>query len=277
MIHLRFQAWCRTAVSQIIYIQDRIDSERELMRHMEDRYEAMIEQGCTHDEAEISTVEAMGNPYEIAVELGRIHRPFWGLMQQRSRKVLLVALAVTVIVFWLSFTKNVALGGYDTPKYANFNPFTTSRHVDDAGHFDRLYHLTPNTTATAHGFTITATHAALWQYTPSNTVTGAKSTSTFYIQLNFFNPLPWAHHDGEVTNWFRAEDSLGNVYSAYNQRATQAEPAVYSSFCQTGPLTYVHDLYLSEFISQDAQWLDLHYDRAGEHIVLRIPLTGGAS
>ena len=275
MIHLRFQDWCRKAVSQIIYIQDRIDAEMELMRHMEDRYEAMREQGMSHDEAEISTVEAMGNPYEIAVELGRLHRPFWGLLQQRSRKVLLVAMVLLFIVFWLNFTANVALGGYDTPKYPNFNPFTATRYVDDAGHFDRIFHLTPGTAAESDGFTITVTDAALWQYTPSNTVTGAKAADTLYIQLKFFNPRPWARHDGDVTNWFYAVDDLGNTYTAFNERSSLNEPSVYSSFCQTGPFTYIHDLYLSKFVSRDARWIDLHYTRAGRNIILRINLTGG--
>lgn len=277
MVHLRFQAWYRRAVSQIIYIPDRIAAEQELAQHMEDRYEALRGQGYAHDEAEILTVQAMGDAAEVARELGLIHRPFWGLLQQRTRKAVIVVLAVIAALLWLNFTGRVAQNGYSKPQYSNFNPFSLSRYVNDAGHFDRVYHLTPGSTVKTDGFTVTATNVALWQYTPNRATEHNQPADTLYIQLKFFNPLPWAHHAGDVTNWFWAEDDLGNVYAAFHERTELNAPAVYSNYCQTGPFTYVHDLYLSECVSREAQWIELHYNRAGRDLVLRIDLTGGAA
>lgn len=69
-------------------------------------------------------------------------------------------------------------------------------------------------------------------------------------------------------------DDLGNYYCA-SYEAAPGVPAVQSSMYHTGPLTYLHDLYLTDYTSQDAQWIELHYDRAGRDLVLRIDLTGG--
>ena len=272
MVHFRFQAWCRQAVSRIVYIQDRITVERELNHHMEDRYDDMISQGYSHDEAEKLTLEAMGDAKEVAAEMADIYRPFWGLLQLRSRKVLIVSLIVVAIVGWLNFTELVSQGGYDSPKYANFNPFTSTRYIDDAGHFDRLFHLTPNTSDINENFLITVTNVALWEYTPSNT---QNITDTLYMQLRFFTPLPWAEHDCDISNWMWAEDNLGNLYIACNERTEANAPAVISNYCQTSAFTYVHDLYLTGYASQNAQWIKVHYDRAGRDIVLHIDLAGG--
>lgn len=42
-------------------------------------------------------------------------------------------------------------------------------------------------------------------------------------------------------------------------------------------MTCIYEMELTDFLSQDAQWIDLHYDRAGRDMVLRIDLTGGAA
>lgn len=272
MVHFRFQAWCRQATSRIVYVQDRITVERELNHHMEDRYEDMVDQGYSHEEAERLTLEAMGDAKEVAAELAQIYRPFWGLLQLHSRKVLIVALILVAVVGWLNFTELVALGGYASPKYPNFDPYRDCRYIDDAGHFAQRYRTTPYTSVFNENFLITVTNVSLWEYTPNSS---PDITETLYVQLRFLTPLPWAQHDGDISDWIWAEDNLGNIYSACNERTEASAPAVISNYCKTSPFTYIHDLYLSGYIADDVQWIKLHYDRAGRDITLHIDLAGG--
>ena len=275
MVKLRFQAWYRRAVSKIIYIPDRIAAEQELKDHMEDCYEQLLAQGFSPEEAELRTVEAMGDADEVARQLAAVHRPFWGLLQQRSRKVLIIMIVLTALFLGGHLVDRYALAnGYDTPKYANFNPYTATRYIDDAGRYNRVFSSAPNTSIRSDGYTVTLTDVALWRHTYENTSGTVQEEETLYFQLKFFNPRPWAVHD-DVSRWFWAEDDLGNYYSAFCQIESLSSPAVYSTSYHTAPLTYIHDMYLSNYVSQDAQWIDLHYDRAGRDLTIRIDLTGG--
>ena len=275
MVKLRFQAWYHRAVSQIIYIPDRIAVERELKDHMEDCYAHLLAQGFSPEEAEVRTVAAMGDADEVARQLAAVHRPFWGLFQQRSRKVLIVLMVLAAVCFGGHLLDRYALAnGYDSPRHSNFDPYTATRYIDDAGRYNRLFRSEPDTAVSSDGYTITLTDVALWRHTYENIYGTVQEEETLYFQLEFFNPRPWAVHD-DVSRWFWAMDDLGNYYSAFCGMEDLTSPAVCSTAYHTAPGTYVHDMYLSNFVSQDAQWIDLHYDRAGRDITHRIDLTGG--
>ena len=82
---LRFESWCQNAVSDI---RDRADRERvygELYAHMEDQYEELLDAGFPEKDAENEVAEAMGDPGETALQLARIHRPFWGYALRAAR------------------------------------------------------------------------------------------------------------------------------------------------------------------------------------------------
>ncbi len=270
MIRLKFEPWVRRAVSKILFPQDRIDAERELLDHMEDRYYDLAEV-ATPEAAVAQTIAAMGDADTVAWELGAVHRPFWGRLQLYSGRVLRVMLCLTLLCccgFLLG--RYFFLEGYEHPVYYRYDPYGSGFAFDSAGQMQRLLYAAPNAGAESDGYFFTLTQAALWQ----EEGTDGTVTERFYFQVRVQNPLPWAGHD-DILRYFWAEDSLGNRYHGAYEPGTG--PSVQGSLYHTGPLTWNHDMYLTEFLSQDAQWIDLHYDRAGRDVVLRIDLEGGGA
>ena len=73
-----FDWWCKTAVSQIRYGPDNEAVYRELYAHLEDSYDHFLAQGYPAERAQGLALEAMGDPEEIAPQLGAIHKPWLG-------------------------------------------------------------------------------------------------------------------------------------------------------------------------------------------------------
>jgi hypothetical protein len=95
------------------------------------------------------------------------------------------------------------------------------------------------------------------------------------VRLKVTNPLPWALEQ-KVLYHIWAVDNFGNRY--YNGIMDEnREPGNgYISVMESrqGLTFYRYDLSLHD-ASTDVQWVELHYDRAGRDLVLRIDLTGG--
>lgn len=268
MMRLKFETWVRRAVSRIVLPQDRITAGRELMDHMEDHYQDLLECNVEPETAAERTIAAMGDAGTVAEELGAIHRPFWGNVQRYSAKVLRVTAILTLFcMVGFLLARYFFLGGYEQPVYYRYDPYGVSYAFDNAGEMHRMRYSAPKVTARSDGYSFTVSDAALWQ----EVSTDGSVTDRFYFRVQVRNPLPWAGHD-DILRWFWAEDSLGNrYYAAYETGGTEV-PTVQGSCYHTGPLTWNHDMYLTEFVSENARWIDLHYDRAGRDVVLRIDL-----
>lgn len=275
MRNLRFQVWVRQAVSRIVLTQDRIRVGRELMDHMEDRYQNYLDQGTHPREAEALTISTMGNPEALSHQLGVLHRPFWGYCLIYSHRILAV---LACLVLFCAGGRLLAeyffIGGYQQPVYARYDPYRDTSISDHMGQLQRTCYLRPEDTVTSGGYTLNLTEAALWHSTYTDTSGQPQEEDLFHFRIQVTNPLPWAQH-GNISRWFWAVDDLGNYYYATYEAGSISVPAVQGSIYHTGPMTYLHDLYLTDFISQDAQWIELHYDRAGRDLVLRMDLTGG--
>lgn len=87
--------WLERATAQIRFGPDRASVRLELLDHLEDRRDAFRAQGMDYPEAEQAATAAMGDPEEIAAELGLLHSPWWGYLWTLSRW----ALRVTVGLF----------------------------------------------------------------------------------------------------------------------------------------------------------------------------------
>lgn len=276
MMNLRFEAWIRRAVSLIVLPQDRVLAEMELMGHMEDRYQDNLERGVTPTEAERNTIDAMGDADDVAHRLGLIHLPFWTYCRMFSRRILLVTACLTLVcLFGRALAEFAFIDGYRQPTYFRYDPYRDTSVYDGASQLDRILYVQPNAAATSDGYTLTLTETALWHSTYTDIRGQAQEDDLFHFRLKVTNPLPWAAST-DISRWFWAVDDLGNYYYAAYESST-ADPSVQGSIYHTGPLTYLHDLYLTDYASQDAQWIELHYDRAGRDLVLRIDLTGGDS
>ena len=270
MNRMRFEPWVRRAVSKIVLPQDRIAAGRELLDHMEDHYDALTDSGVAPDTAAEQTIAAMGDSDAVALELGLIHRPFWGRLLLGSGRVLRGTLCLTLVCLaGFLLARYFFLGGYESPTYYRYDPYGVSYAFDNGGAMYRQTYSAPNVTARTDGYFFTVSDAALWQ----EVSTTGRVTDKFYFRVQVRNPLPWADYD-DILRWFWAEDSLGNRYYAAYETGGADVPSIQGSCYHTGPLTWNHDMYLTDFVSADAQWIELHYDRAGRDLVLRIDLEG---
>lgn len=275
MKNLIFERWCRKAVSRIVLVNDRIAAGRELMGHIEERCQDFLEQGFDLEDAEQKTLEAMGDPEELSYLLGAAYHPFWFILQQKTRKVLAVMLCITLFFMAMYFLRNdVLYVGYSKPTYIRYHPYKDTYIVDSIGTVERIFYEEPNEMVFSDGYFLTLKRAALWHGDYRDSLGRPQEDDYFHFEIEISNPLPWAEYD-DVFRWFWAEDSLGNrYYSAYECNGN-TEPSVQGTAHQTKAMSRIWDLYLTDYISHNAEWLELHYDRGGRDLVLRIDLTGG--
>jgi len=263
MVKHDFIIWCSRAVRGIRYKPDRDAVSNELFGHLEDRYNSFLEQGIPAKEAILKALEAMGDPDEIAPLLAAIHRPFWGYLQSITKWIFRI---MCVVVFFpmLSFLWSNQIPSRDE---ALWDPYThTSYYNEYTGKTSyRTGFWEPKASDSSDGYTFTVTRASEW---PDD---GSFHSDRFYFEIEVFNPRPWAKHT-DICRRFQAVDSLGNFYySAYE--ALSADSRVTGNYHRSGFFTYTHTMWLRDYRSYDAEWIDLYYDRSGRDIVLRIDLT----
>ena len=93
-----FEAWCYHAVARIRFKPDREAVFSELKAHLEDHYDDLIAQGHSPDKAKRLALEAMGDPEEIAPQLGAIHKPWLGYLYRFVKWVTIPACAWAIFL-----------------------------------------------------------------------------------------------------------------------------------------------------------------------------------
>lgn len=265
----KFESWCMKAIEKIRFTPDQDAVMRELYDHMMDHYEALLEQGLDRAEAERKTLEAMGSAEELAPQLAAVHHPFWGwcLWVSRIALALLLCGAIFVGIPYFRYLY------FSEPTYERLHVYEDTYISDEVGVSERLFYAEPDLSAASDGYTLTLTRAARW--TTDFIDESLTDQDSLFFQIRVFNPRPWAERP-EFSQWLWAEDSLGNYY--YSREETVNYPGecyLMGNIYHSAPFTYTLDLQTSGFLSADAQWIDIHYDRAGRDIVFRIDLTGG--
>jgi len=264
-----FKVWCEKAAGKIQFRPDREKVYGELFNHICDHYDALVDEGIDADTARKMALDAMGSAEEIAPQLAEIHRPFWGYFLWAAERILAV-IACLALVFGIRYFWDYS---YSQPQHNRYDPYVDTYISDETGITRQIFYAEPNQTVRSDGYRLTLTRAA-WDHTDFADEESGE-LDTFHFQIEIFNPLPWAE-DTEMTRWMWAEDSLGNhYYTFYESGNYYRSPAVVGNSYHTGPFTYTHDMWLSNFCSQEAQWIDLHYDRSGRNIVFLIDLNGG--
>ena len=260
---IRLRRWCSDATLGIRVSPDKEQVAQEIYDHISDRMAEYVQRGMDGDTAEQAVLEAMGSPLQVSTPLGKLHRPFWTLALRWSHRAMIVLALLTVFCYGLHYL--------DTAFFRNtIVEFDPSAPPALSGQHQLLWQMQPNALQTADGYRIRAYQSALWHSTSLD----GKERLLLNVQLKVTNPIPWA----EIPNfhaWIWAEDSLGNDYVCSGLDSPDTEPAIQAISYHTGPTTYILDLWIYQYVSEDAQWLDLHYDRAGRDITFRIPLTGG--
>ena len=255
--------WAQNAVYRIGFPGDREKVYRELMDHMEDHRDALMEQGMTEREACEAVEKAMGDPWAVARELEKIHRPFWGYFLRATRIILVIALLATLI----PLDRYLQEHAFQNPHFRGWDVYDDSSYGGDTNR-SLLHKSSQDSSFTSDGYTFTVTKAVVFREAEYD-------RTTFQCRVKAFNPLPWASC-AEVGNWFWAEDSLGNYYYSQHETAQDEEPrkpAVNGWVVVEGILTDTYELWINDF--PEAEWVKLHYTRDGRDEMLFIDLTGG--
>lgn len=251
MTNKAFAAWCKAATEKIRYGPDREAVSAELQAHLEDKYDAFLAQGLTHEEATARTLEDMGSAGEIAPQLGAIHRPWLGWIFSAVR---LISIWIAVAVGYMA----LITVGHQFSWWAD----TTYESEDYLAHAEPGCYLQANDLAYGEGY-------ILW--VPEAAVNTAEERLYFRLEAH---SMPWMGGTCPV-DCFWAVDSQGTVYLSDSRLRDSTQPQLCflrSIRSSSGPDMY--DLILTGF-DCNAQWVELHYDRDGRDIVLRIDLTGG--
>lgn len=244
-----FDTWCYYASAQIRFKPDREAVFHELKAHLEDHYDDLISQGCSHERAMQLAMEAMGDPEEIAPQLGQIHKPWLSYLYRAVRWITIPLCA------WAVFLLVAHTGSHLHARLSTAN-YDSLRDKAESG----LY-CQPNVSDESDGYRFTVTEAAV-----------NKAESILYLELQV-TYWPWMPHPG-IVNYFWATDSLGNYYACRQDQMYNDVPKVAYQGGFYSQCFEANNLQVRHFDSR-AQWLELHYDRDGRDIVLRIDLPGG--
>lgn len=272
MQKFRLYQWCQEATEQISFGPDRKAVYAELLSHLEDRRDALMDKGMDEKEATGKALESMGNAWEIAPQLAAIHRPFWGYFLRVSQILLVILLVLGLIPVWNCFK---ALDLQDRPSLRKFEIYDSASYGGDTGR--TLLHLSqPEVSFSSDGSTFTLTDAALITQT---TTDGTVTKPQLYVLIRQTSPYPWTERDKHfsfsyISGWFSARDSLGNTYEGWMDKHEPQDHLMYSETVQSGLFTYTHECWINDFPA-DAEWVEICYERDGRNYRLYVDLTGG--
>ena len=250
MEHWNFELWCKNATKLIRYKPDRKAVSKELMAHLEEAYDACVAQGHSHAEAERMALTRIGSAEEIAPQLARIYSPWLGYMYSLVKAAALCAAVLALYCMLTAFGSG--LHTLISSRSFDFIPANYDR-VNDYCH--------PNVSDSTDGCHLQVTEAGY-----------SKRDSTLYFELEILY-WPWLEPPQFVDHIW-AIDSTGRLFSP------AADPDRYGfGWVQRGGSTassciQVYEMSLT-LVSPMAEWVELHYDRDGRDIVLRIDLMGG--
>ena len=268
----RLIQWCDTATDLIRFGPDRAKVSKELLGHLEDRRDALMERGMDEKTATDKALEAMGNAEELAPQLAAVHRPFWGYFLWAS-KIAIIALLCLCLATIGKYTKNLRL--QDTPDYVDFDLYSAESYGGDTGR--TLLHLShPNLSFSSDGNRFVITDAAVVIRPRPD---GILFEPQLYIRMRQTSILPWQKHREyfqyfSVSAYFYAQDSLGNEYPAFFTPNGRTTPPLFTTGVQSGIFTYTHELWINNF-PPEAEWVDICYEREGRLLCMRVYLDGG--
>lgn len=246
----KFEAWCAKATGQIRYKPDREAVTEELYRHLEDRYDALTGKGLSPAEAQKQALESMGSAEEIAPQLAAVHTPWLGYIYR-----LVLTLAVVFAVFAI-FVGLSQIGSF-------LHTLITTRNFESIPanyeSLDYYCHLKVSDSSDGYHFRV-------------NEAGYSKRDAALYFDLEMIY-WPWIE-SGNTVYYFWAVDSLGNYYESQADGKYGDPTRVTCGGGMGSSMIFIYKMQINGF-DCDAQWVELHYDRDGRDLTLRIDLSGG--
>ena len=268
------KTWCELAASYIRFPPDRPAVEQELLEHLQDKVDDFVEHGMPKGEAERRAVQEMGEPRETGLLLRQIHKPYLGWVWKGT--VWLVRVLLVIAVVWLlvaAFNLGFEVAS-DDMRFTGYNPFEDTHYEIKDSSSDRIFYSEPLVSDSSDGYQFTVQKVAYWEGNHINAFGNWEESSSFSVLMTVTNFKPWAGRT-DVPCWLHAVDSLGNYYYSGNEYLGHDEPSLHGNWYRTGAFTYTWHLWANNYVSLEAEWIELHYDRDGRDVCLRIDLTGG--
>lgn len=265
-------SWLSTATRLIRFAPDQRSVLRELEAHIQDREDAYRAKGLDGYAAECAAVADMGDPEEVAQELGRLHSPWWGRLWRLSR----------VVMWCVAVWAGIALAGFlidngDRFFYAPALPEAhyTYEYNDYRREIDVPETWEPRGSVPLSGYRFSAPMAWVEHWTPYTFEDG--SVSERYQLVVYLRADTWRFWEPCSTSQSMvldhvATDSEGNCYS-YNYEAVQEGHR--SLFCNTYsslPATTWYEVQLELPGPEAPDWVEIPVGYGGDS--LRVDLTG---
>lgn len=261
----KFTRWCNTAAGKIRYFPDREHVAKELRDHLEDRYECFLAAGCSEEVAVDKALDAMGSAEEIAPQLAAVHRPFWGFLYSISKWIFRISVAIMITLTAGNIAISMINGEFRIHN-TNWNPMYDPSFVDA----QRTHYSEPDVRYYDSGYVFTLTQAAVWE-------SPQRDSADLFFKIRIQAILPGAIRP-DIIDHLWADDNLGRFYYPYSEgRYINHDRSVFGNCTQITPITWEYELRIYDFDAQGTQWIDIHYDREGRDMVLRIDLAGGDS
>ncbi len=257
-----FSQWCATATRLIRYRPDRDAVYDELMAHLEDRRNALWEQGMDYDEAYREALQAMGDAEEVAEELAAVHKPFWGYLYRITK--------IACILLCLLAALGICI------QADNWYPYYTATEAHESANLLKpkgtkewalVQTLSPKTVSFWEGY---------WLYVPEARLYANPELGQW---LSLDLRVLYVPIQGSMTaeRSFYAVDDQGNRYD-YHYLDWYTDPDgkyLLMDRWSTGVGGNMSVLSITGLPSEGVQWIELRYDRDGRNLALRIDLTGG--
>lgn len=268
--------WLSEATRYIRFAPDRKAVQNELRAHYDDRVEALLARGMSGSEAKKAALAGMGDPNDIAAELGRIHAPWWGYLWKASRW------AVVIAAVWLAFALYAAMEdppSYRTPEIPARpgESYTYTTAASNTRTVDVLAAWEPEGSVKLGSYRLSAPMAWVehWTYTPAEEE--PRDVYRLMVYLKSSTWRLWEPSSGD--QWMilnhTVTDSDGRRYLRENQEPDN------NLFCSTydgGPATVWYEVVLELDAPEDIpDWLDipigyggdvLHLDLANEEVTV---------
>lgn len=247
--------WAADATSLIRFAPDRNAVMEELLAHMEDSICAKVEAGNDPAAAEEMTLKEMGEPYIVAKEMARIHRPFWGYLWKITnilKIIVLIYIAISPAVLGLKHFNN----RYDPNLYYSESPKG----------YRLLADFTPKEYVKTNGYKVSIARIQIWQ-------TG-KNTRFAKYTLKVTNINPWLY--GPLFTYYMY--TVDNLNNRYNFRYSQYGPLPGKETCGNLAYSGMFKTYFEMWITDidlNASELKLCFNLYGNDFNITIPVVGG--
>lgn len=119
------EQWLDAATQKIRFAPDRDTVRRELAAHIEDLTDRYAAAGAAPEEAEAQALREMGSAADIAAELGRIHRPWWGWLWMCSRYILLFVAFYALLYSFPNMSSRRIFSDFRPPEPVSYTSETT--------------------------------------------------------------------------------------------------------------------------------------------------------